>query len=768
VQSLHIQKNLAGQSDGYADFAAGFSIFNLQVAPPRAFQDFWKSWWTWEHFKDDEAESEVLRDQLFYLLWGFLVLVVAHQLTLWALQVAKFPIPGFLKFPQVEIVGFMAVCMGFLDSSAGVLSNVKTAWGWKALAVVELSTVAAFLMFMLGNALEFRKKVYWEPQDNVKLIGRGKVVVALDEDDQGKLTLLQLLSARKKLGLSEDQVKTMFSNLTNEKTVMGVEIRLKNSVGVKEFADLYSQQRIAFQRATFVEGMYALVYESRREAGKWFASDPLDDVNEPFGRFFTKFTPRHKLFYLENIAKNVAEVFILNSLVSFGELQVTLMLALNCRLFVMVVKDSPYVLLAQSRSEIITVVGRFLVYLTAWFAVLGALDDRAAAGIMTALHLTMLVSNIYGQLYPAAKGLWPFVKLWATRLLFTLYIFFCVAVVGGEIAVARARETRAGQAIVSVHIRARSAWKSSRLGTQLRKAHTSFSKWMRTVAASASSTVSVALMKMRTSPLVDKARNTPPGKAAVKCTVQAYSAAVSLFAFCTVAFSKRRDAVISAATNVKAFAVHVKKWSMIFAAKFAELIQKLSEEAMSASNRAFGKALIPKTPNSALSEPGAEVKAKAMPEPEHSESGNEGTAKEWYAFKSPVKVPPNLLGRGTSLDDVMSVKSFLPVSPTQAGDVGNLGGLSPAALCEAPLSTTPSVGDETPSTSTEKKKTAAIAPLRSKKARVYKVKTPTRAPGSEDRSRNPWAGAGRFKPKEAELLNLDGKSLGSGMKKVLL
>ena len=73
-----------------------------------------------------------------------------HQVQLCVLKhVLDFPVPGFLQFPQVEIVALLVMSMGILDTSAAVLLISSSAWGWKILAALEVGCVFLFLRWFL-------------------------------------------------------------------------------------------------------------------------------------------------------------------------------------------------------------------------------------------------------------------------------------------------------------------------------------------------------------------------------------------------------------------------------------------------------------------------------------------------------------------------------------------------------------------------------------------------------------------------------------------
>ena len=54
--------------------------------------------------------------------------------------------PGFLKYPQVEVKAFMVMNMGMLDSGADVLVDVGAAAGWRIIGAMECSCALIFII----------------------------------------------------------------------------------------------------------------------------------------------------------------------------------------------------------------------------------------------------------------------------------------------------------------------------------------------------------------------------------------------------------------------------------------------------------------------------------------------------------------------------------------------------------------------------------------------------------------------------------------------
>lgn len=151
VQAVSVTEKLSCMHEAYSSMIGPFSVFNLQIAPPGPLREFWQldkwaPWW----FSDDTEASKIFSGHLFWSLLGWITTFLTHQIQLFVLRhILHFPVPGFLQFPQVEIVALLVMSMGILNTSAAVLFMKSSAWGWKILAIVEIGCVILFLKWFL-------------------------------------------------------------------------------------------------------------------------------------------------------------------------------------------------------------------------------------------------------------------------------------------------------------------------------------------------------------------------------------------------------------------------------------------------------------------------------------------------------------------------------------------------------------------------------------------------------------------------------------------
>ena len=158
------------------------------------------------------------------------------------------PIPGFLKFPQLEIKVAQALACGFLDVSANVLTRSKVEWGWRGLAVLETICVGLFLRWFFGRGADFVDNVTWKPNATVTAnpvaCCKGKKLTTESQREQKK-----------------DSLESSGGN--NEDSQSNV---------------------IAFETASFPHRIFAMVFESRNQVGFWQPNTESGSVDEPYGR----------------------------------------------------------------------------------------------------------------------------------------------------------------------------------------------------------------------------------------------------------------------------------------------------------------------------------------------------------------------------------------------------------------------------------------------------------------------------------------------------
>ena len=202
VQALAMTSKLSCMTEAYANFAGGFSMFNLVMSPPGPLKNFWalEAWFPW-WFHDDTHASHTFSGHLFWCASSFAATVCVHLFQLGLLRCLDFPVPGFLAWPQMEIVGVLVLSMGILDVSFGVLATLNTAWGWKILATIEIILVLLFIRWFVNRGKDFMRRTKWVPNLNVAQM---KMFQNLDANGDGVLSLEEMKEGHKALGLVSD------------------------------------------------------------------------------------------------------------------------------------------------------------------------------------------------------------------------------------------------------------------------------------------------------------------------------------------------------------------------------------------------------------------------------------------------------------------------------------------------------------------------------------------------------------------------------------
>ena len=113
------------------------------------------------------------------------------------------------------------------------------------------------------------------------------------------------------------------------------------------------------------------------------------DLEHPWGRYFSKFTPPHRLYYFFNIGRQMLEALILNALSSssLSGAQSGAMAVLELYAFYVVAKDAPYVLMKQSRVDIVTALGRCLTYGTAFLTTIRIISGEQASAQLVNIQM---------------------------------------------------------------------------------------------------------------------------------------------------------------------------------------------------------------------------------------------------------------------------------------------------------------------------------------------------------------------------------------------
>mmetsp|Transcript_11296 Transcript_11296/g.26540 ORF Transcript_11296/g.26540 Transcript_11296/m.26540 type:complete len:473 (-) Transcript_11296:230-1648(-) len=322
-------------------------------------------------FNDETGASDILKGHLFWLLLVFLGTTAGHLVILKAFRLLGFNTPKYLSFPQVEVVVFLGLVFGMLSTSSGVLVHSGTATGWKLVASVELAIALIFVAWFLSKGVLFSYATSWEPSSNVLQKPLKKCIPKSEADKE-----------------------------------------------VHDFGEEGAGQKwIPYQKASPIEKAWAMVFTSRVAMGTYTVRTD-DDHQEAstiekestvrlWGQFFQKFVPAHRYFYAANLLKQFAESFILNALAGHGLAisQSACMLALSVIVACTHLFESPYVLVAQSRSETIGSIGRVFVFFFSLLGAAGAMDKGDAANVMAMILLLLLLQSTITALWPILSDL---------------------------------------------------------------------------------------------------------------------------------------------------------------------------------------------------------------------------------------------------------------------------------------------------------------------------------------------------------------------------
>lgn len=98
-------------------------------------------------------------------------------------------------------------------------------------------------------------------------------------------------------------------------------------------------------------------------------------------------------------------LIFLNCLQAHAFIQTILLVSIEIITLLLIIRNKPYVVLSQSRCELITAAGRVAVYFTAWLPTLPSspISKLSAENLLINLQFLLLVNNITTQLYPIIK-----------------------------------------------------------------------------------------------------------------------------------------------------------------------------------------------------------------------------------------------------------------------------------------------------------------------------------------------------------------------------
>jgi len=157
VQAIATTAKLSSMPDAYTQgFAGSFSFFNLQIPAP------WSQ--TGAAGDDDDlvqSSTDILAGNLFWAIVSLCSLATLHFV---ALKVASHysTVPPIMELPHLEIKVLLALTMGFLDSSLGVIVDSSANAGWKTLATLVILANLISAAWIIRMSLNFKhNEAFW-------------------------------------------------------------------------------------------------------------------------------------------------------------------------------------------------------------------------------------------------------------------------------------------------------------------------------------------------------------------------------------------------------------------------------------------------------------------------------------------------------------------------------------------------------------------------------------------------------------------------------
>ena len=370
--------------------------------------------------QDEQWESKAsraMREHSFWVLLAITITVLFHLLCLRIAPLCGYPrnqIQGGYQFPHIEIKVFLAMSLGMLDTSIGVLCARNAAMGWKVLAAFQILLVIIFISWLFKLSRGFVKKASWKPLANVTRRSRRPQDSILGEQTNstmgGYLSPAEIMKFAHEMGMTKQEGRALFKELDTDGN--GV-------LEYDEFSVLFSdvkaplamqralnangkmpREKVPWQRSTPLEGAAALVFAARCESGKWTPNVKGNDVNNAYGLLFSKFTPKHVSYYPASVVRFICIALIVNALAPLGFMQVIVLCILEVVTFISVILYAPYIFLAETRSECVSFLFRFLTQLIALLGSMGAFPEATTSVFMVNSQLFAIVQNALTQLLP--------------------------------------------------------------------------------------------------------------------------------------------------------------------------------------------------------------------------------------------------------------------------------------------------------------------------------------------------------------------------------
>jgi len=130
-------------------FAGSFAFFNLQISAP------WSKTATGDEDEQIETPVDIFEGNIFWATVSLSSLLILHFI---ALKVASryTTVPPIMELPHLEIKVLLALVMGLLDSSLGVLVNSSASVGWKMLATFVIMSNLVFASWIISESMDFK------------------------------------------------------------------------------------------------------------------------------------------------------------------------------------------------------------------------------------------------------------------------------------------------------------------------------------------------------------------------------------------------------------------------------------------------------------------------------------------------------------------------------------------------------------------------------------------------------------------------------------
>jgi len=365
----------------------------------------------------DTKASIAMRMHIFWVCFAMSFTFVVHLAFLGVAHLfgySTMQIQGGYRFPHIEIKVFLAMSIGMLDISIGVLCARNSAMGWKVVALTQIVLIGVFVSWLFKLSYAFLKVSLWKPLANVTRRSPRSHDHLLGEHSSstmgGYLSSAEIMKFARHMGMTKREGRALFREL---------DIDGNGILDYHEFCGLFSNERapLAMQRAlningrmptekvlwqssTPLEGAAAFMFGARCESGKWIPKDDDKDINDAYGLLFNKFTPKHVSYYPASVVRFLCFALIVNALAPWGYVQVIVLCIFELFTFVSVIFFAPYVLLAETRSECTSFLFRFLTQIIALLGFLGAFPVATTSFFMVNSQLFAIVQNIITQVLP--------------------------------------------------------------------------------------------------------------------------------------------------------------------------------------------------------------------------------------------------------------------------------------------------------------------------------------------------------------------------------